>query len=152
MSELLETDLIESNMTTNVETVKSTESLKNALRRIVARNIGSIVVVEGNEPVGIVTERDISRCVARDENSLKRQVKDVMSSPLITIETTGSVQDAMALMLKHGVRRLPVVKQQKLVGIVSERDVLRWVLRVSYEPLIPAEVKEILERPVQSKI
>jgi len=138
-------------MTAKVETTKPTESLKNALKRIVARNIGSIVVVEENEPVGILTERDISRCVARGTNALKRQVKNVMSSPLITVETTESVQDAMALMLKHGIRRLPVVKQRRLVGIVSERDVLRWVLRVSYEPHIPPEVKEILEHPVQSK-
>jgi CBS domain-containing protein len=138
-------------MTAKVETAKSTESLKSALKRIVTRNIGSIVVVEENEPVGIVTERDISRCVVRGTNALKRQVKNVMSSPLITVETTKSVQDAMALMLKHGVRRLPVVKQRRLVGIVSERDVLRWVLRVSYEPHIPPEVKEILEHPVQSK-
>ena len=151
MSELVEADSIESIMTAKVETTKPTESLKNALKRIVARNIGSIVVVEENEPVGILTERDISRCVARGTNALKRHVKNVMSSPLITVETTESVQDAMALMLKHGIRRLPVVKQRRLVGIVSERDVLRWVLRVSYEPHIPPEVKEILEHPVQSK-
>jgi len=82
---------------------------------------------------------------------LKRKVKTVMSSPLVTIEPRASVQDAMALMLKHGVRRLPVLKERKLVGILSERDVLRWVLRISYEPHIPPEVKEILERPLQSK-
>jgi len=151
MSGLRETDLIESNMTTNVETAKPTESLKNALRRIVKRNIGSIVVAEENQPVGIITERDISRCVARDNNPLKRKVKNVMSSPLITVEASESVQDAVALMLKHGVRRLPVVKERKLVGIISQRDVLRWMLRVSYEPKIPLEVKEILEQPAQSR-
>jgi CBS domain-containing protein len=138
-------------MTAEVETAKPTESLKNVLKRLVKRNIGSIVVVEENEPVGIITERDISRCVARGTNALKRQVKNVMSSPLITVETTESVQDAMELMLMHGIRRLPVVKQRRLVGIVSERDVLRWVLRVSYEPHIPPEVREILGHPLQSK-
>ena len=138
-------------MTVHVETAKPTESLKNVLKRLVKRNIGSIVVVEENEPVGIITERDISRCVARGTNALKRQVKNVMSSPLITVETTESVQHAMELMLKHGVRRLPVMKQRRLVGIVSERDVLRWVLRVTYEPHIPPEVREILEHPLQSK-
>ena len=151
MSELVEADLIESIMTAKVETVKPTESLKNALKRIVTRNIGSIVVIEENEPVGILTERDISRCVARGTNALKRQVKNVMSSPLITVEPTESVQDAMALMLKHGVRRLPVVKQRRLIGIVSERDILRWVLRITYEPNIPPEIKEILGHTVQSK-
>jgi len=151
MSGLRETDLIESNMTTNVETAKPTESLKNALRRIVKRNIGSIVVAEENQPVGIITERDISRCVVRDNNPLKRKVKNVMSSPLITVEASESVQDAVALMLKHGARRLPVVRERKLVGIISQRDVLRWMLRVSYEPKIPLEVKEILEQPAQSR-
>jgi len=151
MSELRDTDSVESNMSTNVETVKPTATLKNALRKLVARNIGSVVVVEKNESVGIITERDISRRVARDKNAMKRQVKTVMSRPLITAETSESVQDAMALMLKHGIRRLPVMKQQKLVGIISQRDVLRWVLRVSYEPEIPPEVKEILEHPVQPR-
>jgi len=132
-------------MTRMVETVKPAESLKTALNRIVARSIGSIVVVEKDEPVGILTERDISRSVVKGTSALKRQVKNVMSSPLITISATESVHDAMTLMLKHGIRRLPVVKQGKLVGIVSERDVLRWVLRVSYEPHIPSEIKEILE-------
>jgi CBS domain-containing protein len=132
-------------MTRTVETVKPEESLKIALKRIVARNIGSIVVVEGDVPVGILTERDISRCVVRGTSALKRQVKKVMSSPLITTSTSKSVHDAIELMLKHGVRRLPVLKQGRLVGIVSERDVLRWVLRVSYEPHIPSEIKEILE-------
>jgi CBS domain-containing protein len=151
MSELREADLIKSNMSTNVETVEPTESLKDALRRIVARNIGSVLVVKENELVGIITERDISRYLAADENALKRKVKYVMSKPLITIEATASVQDAIELMLKHGIRRLPVVKQQKLVGIVSQMDVLRWVLRVGYEPHVPPEVKAILEHPVQPK-
>jgi CBS domain-containing protein len=132
-------------MTAKVETVKPEESLKTALKRMVVRNIGSVVVVDGNEPVGILTERDVSRCVVRGTNALKRQVKNVMSSPLITISATQSVHDAVELMLKRGVRRLPVVKQRILVGIVSERDVLRWMLRVSYEPHIPSEIKEILE-------
>jgi CBS domain-containing protein len=151
MSGLLERDLIESNMSTNVETVEPTVSLKHALRRIVALNIGSIVVVKGDEPVGIITERDISRYVAADEDALKRKVKYVMSKPLITVEPTASIQEAVELMVKHGVRRLPVMKQQKLVGIISQRDVLRWVLRVGYEPHIPPEVKEILAHPVKSK-
>jgi len=151
MSGLRETDLIQANMTTNVETAKPLESLKNALRKIVARNVGSIVVIEENEPVGIITERDISRSVARDNNVLRRKVKNVMSSPLFTIGFTDSVQDGVALMLKHGVRRLPVVKEGKLVGIISQRDVLLWMLRISYELHIPPEVKGILEQPVQSR-
>ena len=138
-------------MTADVEATKAEEPLENALKRMVVRNVGSIVVVDDNAPVGIVTERDVSRCVARGTDVLKGQVKTMMSSPLITVAPTDSVQDAMTLMLKHGVRRLPVVTDARLVGIVSERDLLRWVLRVSYEPHIPTEIKQIVENPIHSK-
>ena len=145
MSELVEANSVESIMTVKVETVNPEESLKHALERLVASNIGSIIAVDRDEPVGILTERDISRCVVRGTNALERKVTDIMSSPLITISPSESVEEAIALMLKHGIRRLPVLKNRTLVGIVSERDVLRWVLRVSYEPHIPSEIKEILE-------
>jgi len=145
LSELVESNSVESIMTVKVETVNPEESLKHALERLVACNIGSIVAVDEDEAVGILTERDISRCVVRGTNALERKVTDIMSSPLITISPSESVEEAIALMLKHGVRRLPVLNNRTLVGIVSERDVLRWVLRVSYEPHIPSEIKEILE-------
>ena len=151
MSELVESDSIESIVTVGVETVKLKDPLRHALMKMVKRNIGSVVVVQGEEPVGIVTERDISRCVAKGARALRTQVKNLMSSPLITVTRSATIQDAMTMMLKHGIRRLPVVEEGKLVGIVSERDLLRWVLRITYEPHVPLEIKEILERPPLSK-
>ena len=140
-------------MAVKVETVEPKQSLKYALQKMVKRNIGSIVVVEGENPVGIVTERDISRYVARQTNPLKTQVRNVMSSPLITIPDSATNQEAMAAMLKHGIRRLPVVEKGKLVGIISQRDLLRWVFRITYEKdaQITSEIREILERPPFSK-
>ena len=138
-------------MTAKVETIELKESLKQALRKMVKRNIGSIVVVEGASPVGILTERDISRYVARGTSGLKTQVKRLMSGPLITIASSATTQEAITTMLKHGVRRLPVVEKGKLIGIVSQRDLLRWVLRVTNEPIISSELREILERQPLSK-
>ena len=138
-------------MAVKVETVEPKQSLKYALQKMVKRNIGSIVVVEGENPVGIVTERDITRYVARHTNVLKTHVRNVMSSPLITIDHSASNQEAMASMLKHGIRRLPVVEKGKLVGIVSQRDLLRWVLRSTYEPNITSELREILKHQPFSK-
>jgi CBS domain-containing protein len=138
-------------MKAKVETIKPKEPLNRALQKMVKRNIGSVVVVEGEKPVGIVTERDISRCVARGTKTLKTQVKKLMSSPLVTIARSAAIQEAMMIMLKHGIRRLPVVEKEKLVGIISERDLLRWVLRVTNEPHFSPEIQAILDRPIFSK-
>jgi CBS domain-containing protein len=74
-----------------------------------------------------------------------------MSSPVISVAPSTPIEKAVYLMLKHGIRRLPVVEKEKLVGLVSERDLLRWVLQVSYEPQIPIEIKQILERKAEAK-
>jgi CBS domain-containing protein len=125
---------------------------------MVKRNIGSLVVVEAGNPVGIITERDISRCVAKGSKALRIQVKNLMSSPLITVTRSATIQDAVRVMLKHGIRRLPVVEKGKMVGIISDRDVLRWMLRITYEssllllpPHFTPEIKKILERQPVSK-
>ena len=121
-------------MTPRVQTVKAEESLRRALEKMVKRNVGSIVVLERQRPVGILTERDMARYVARDTSTLRTQVRKLMSSPLITIEKSGAVQEAMMMMLKHGIRRIPVMEKEKMIGIISERDLLRWVVRSSYKP------------------
>jgi CBS domain-containing protein len=71
-----------------------------------------------------------------------------MSSPLVSIHSDTPNQEAVKIMLKHGIRRLPVVDRGKLVGIVTQRDLFKWVLQVSYEPNPPPEVREILALPL----
>lgn len=145
-------DFIRTIMVSPVETVKPTDRLEQALKKIVRKNIGCVVVVERNRPVGIVTERDISRNVAKSTKVLGTQIKRVMSSPLVVVTQDAPIDKAVYLMLKHGIRRLPVVEKGELIGLVSERDLLRWVLQISYEPRIPIEIKEILARRSEAKI
>ena len=92
MSDLVESESVESIMTVKVETVKPKEPLRHALKKIVKRNIGSVVVVEREDSVGIVTERDISRCVAKGARTLNTQVKNLVTSPLITIARSATTQ------------------------------------------------------------
>jgi CBS domain-containing protein len=139
-------------MVSHVETVKPTALVEYVLKKIVKKNIGCVVVVEGSKPVGIITERDVSRKVAKSTRVLKRKVREVMSSPLITVTPRTPIDKAVYLMLKHGIRRLPVIEKEQLVGLISERDLLRWVLRISYEPQIPIEIKRILARRTEAKI
>ena len=144
-------DILREIMSAKVETVKPKQPLKLALKKMLNRNIGSILVLENGKPIGIVTERDISRAVAKGLKNLNTQVARVMSKKLIVASSDTSIQSAFGLMLDHGIRRIPVVDDGRLIGIVTERDLLRWVLQVSYEPNIPPEVVKILKRPLISK-
>lgn len=132
-------------MSSPVTTMKTSDALAVAAKKMVKQNIGSVVVLEAKEPVGIITERDITRQVVKGNNALKKMAKKIMSRLRVTGSPTTSVQQAFELMLKNEVRRLPVLDHGKLVGIVTEKDLMRWVLRVSYEPNIPPHIKAILE-------
>jgi CBS domain-containing protein len=138
-------------MSTKVETVRPKQPVRLALNKMVRRNIGSIIVVDGGKPVGIVTERDISRKLAKGLKNLNTQVMRIMARNLIVASPDTTIQAAFGLMLEHGIRRIPIVDDGKLIGVVTERDLLHWVLQVSYEPNIPPEIIKILARPLSSK-
>jgi len=144
-------DVVESLMVRQVETVKPTHLLRHALKKIVQKNIGCVLVVDGRKPVGIITERDVSRRVAKSPKTLTSPVSRVMSRPLITVAPRAPIDKVVYLMAKYGIRRVPVLDDETLVGLVSERDLLRWVLQVSYEPQVPVEIKQILARRAEAK-
>lgn len=76
-------------------------------------------------PVGIVTERDIIfRVVAQNRGPFKIELKDIMSAPIITIDADKSVEEAMAILDKHQINRLPVVQDSSIIGIVTTRRIL----------------------------
>jgi CBS domain-containing protein len=132
-------------MSSPVTTIKISDSLAIAAKKMVKQNIGSVVVLEGKVPVGIITERDVTRQVVKSNSALKKTARKIMSKLRVTASPAMSVQQAFEMMLKNEVKRLPVLDDGKLVGIVTEKDLMRWVLRVSYEPNIPPHIKAILE-------
>jgi len=134
-------------MTSPVRTMESNGTVAAAAKIMVQHDIGSIVVVEGKKPVGIITERDITKQVIKGEGVLKEVVKNVMTKALVTAPPSMPVQEAFELMLMNKVRRLPIIESNNIVGIVTAKDLMRWVLRVSYEPNIPKHIKMILEAP-----
>jgi len=94
-----------------------------ATERMAARNVGSILVLEGERLVGILTERDVLRAFAR---GIPREtpVRECMTHNPETCEPTESLEQATVLMLHGGFRHLPVLEGQKLVGMLSLRDVV----------------------------
>ena len=120
-------------MTSGVVTVSPSDDVQAALRAMLDHDIGAVVVVDDGHPVGIFTERDVTRRVLDDAELLDRSVSDVMASPVVTIPPTTDVVAAFELLNSRGIRRLPVVEDGRVVGIVTERDLLRWVGRVAKE-------------------
>ena len=120
-------------MTRGVVTVAPSDVVQTALRAMLDHDIGAVVVIDGDRPVGMFTERDVTRRVLDDAELLARPVSDVMAAPVVTIPATTDVVAAFELLNSRGIRRLPVVEDGRVVGIVTERDLLRWVGRVAKE-------------------
>ncbi|HKM75760.1 MAG TPA: CBS domain-containing protein [Candidatus Bathyarchaeia archaeon] len=132
-------------MTSPVKTINANDTLGSAAEAMVMNEIGAVVVIEGTNLIGIVTERDIVKQVVGTSDVLKKPVKQLLVKSLITAEPGTTIQEAFATMLKNKIRRLPVVDDSKLVGMVTEKDLMRWVLRVCYEPNIPPHIKAVLD-------
>lgn len=134
-------------MTNKVITVDISERVEEALRLMVKFDVGSVIVVDKQKPVGIITERDVTRAALRGDSLLKLPARSLMSRPLQTATPDMEIWRTFEVMLKLGARRLPVVEHDKLVGIVTEKDLTRWVLRVFYEPNLPEEVRGLVSNP-----
>lgn len=138
-------------MSTKVVTVRATDKVGKALRSMVRHKIGSIVVVEKGKPVGILTERDVSTRVASSQRVRGMVVGNMMSKPLVTIGPSAEVWEAVEQMVRKGIRRLPVIEGTRLVGMVTERDVFRWVIMVGYAPNIPEDLRKLVEAGVRAQ-
>jgi len=120
-------------MTREVVAVSPDDPVEGAVRSMIDHEIGAVVVLEGKAPVGILTERDLMRRMLDERDVLSVRVDAVMSSPVVTTGPDVEMVDAFDLMNARNVRRLPVVERDGLVGIVTERDLLRWVSAVAAE-------------------
>ena len=139
-------------MVSPVEIAKPTDLVEHALRKMVERNVGCILIVDNGRLLGIITERDISRGIIKSPENLKHPVHQMMSSPVIFLSPVAPISEAMETMLNYGIRRLPIVEDGKVVGIVTERDLLHWIVKIANEPKIPAEIQEILKHSLASKM
>lgn len=143
-------DVLSSIMTSEVLTVDVNAKVEEALRVMVRADVGSVVVTENGSPVGVVTERDVTRSSIRGNQLLSLPVSQLMSKPLQTASPDTEIWRAFETMLKLGVRRLPIMKDDRLVGIVTEKDLTRWVLSVFYEPNVPQEFRSLVRSSKQS--
>ncbi len=115
-------------MTRKIVKVQKGTTLKKAAEIMQRKKLGSVVVADGRKILGILTEGDIvRRVVAVGADPRTTTVVDAMSAPFLVIEATHSVMDANDIMDQEHVRHLGVIDHQKVIGIVSVRDLLRHV-------------------------
>ena len=126
-------DTVGEMMTRDVVTVDPDHPVKSAIRAMVERDIGSVVVVEDGMAIGVFTERDLTLRLLDESGLLERRMREVMSSPPVVTGPDTEVVEAFDMMNARRIRRLPIVKSNRLVGIVTERDLLRWVGQVARE-------------------
>lgn len=100
-------------------------SVLDAARKMAAKRIGGLVVTRAGRPVGLVTERDILwKVTAKEKNPKKVAVREIMTSPVVTVTPLSTLRAAARLMISHNVRRLVVTRLDNVEGIVTARDVV----------------------------
>jgi len=120
---------VESVMRSPPVTVLFSDTVSSIADKMFTNNIGSVIVMSGGVPAGMVTERDIVKSVIREhKDPTKTRAQEIMSTPLITIEGNKSIRDAIEMMRDKNIRRLAVTKNGRLVGVVSERRLLEALI------------------------
>jgi CBS domain-containing protein len=114
--------LIREVMTESVVTAPPECTVRQVAELMRERNVGSVVLVERERPIGFVTDRDLTLSVLADGRDFGDHVADHASAPVITAEPGMDVEEAAELMVRHGVRRLVVVDSERLTGIVTLDD------------------------------
>ncbi len=139
-------------MVTNVVTVDVSVNVRKAVERMNKQEIGCLVVLEKGSFAGILTERDVlKRVVAEARNPDKTLVGDVMSKPLIVVDPEASLEEALELMFEKRVKKLTVVKNKELVGLITMTDIagthtemIKYIKRLATKYDIPKRMEKII--------
>ena len=118
--------LVKEAMKTNLAVVNPSMTVIDAAKLMKKRKIGNVIVAENNHPVGILTESDIiKKVVAEGKKPSEVIVREVMSTPLLIIDPYVTLEEAMKKLSKCNIRRLPVLENDQLIGIITLRDISR---------------------------
>jgi signal-transduction protein with cAMP-binding, CBS, and nucleotidyltransferase domain len=111
-------------MISKVSTLDSSSMIKDAAKIMDSKDIGCIIITQEEIPVGILTERDFVRRIASKEKPLTSPLSEVMSSPLISIDPDETVWEAAEEMKVNNIHKLPVLQDNKVIGIITTSDLV----------------------------
>jgi CBS domain-containing protein len=121
-------------MTEAAVTDRADDTLHEAARKMWEQQTGSLLVMDGDELLGIITERDILKAVATGRPLDETRVSDAMTKEVETVSPAMTLRDAAALMAEKWIRHLPVVERGTVVGIISQRDLAGMLAGALNEP------------------
>jgi CBS domain-containing protein len=118
--------LVRDIMTRNVKTARTDDTVLDAVKKMNKFNISSVVVTSNGRPVGIITTSNVMRRIVEPRlDAGTVWTKDIMSSPLITVESTTTVEEAAKLMAEKRIKKIPIVEGDNLMGVISSSDIVR---------------------------
>jgi len=118
--------LVRDVMETDVKTVRPDSSVMEAIQKMNKFDVGSIVVVQERRPVGIITERDILRKILEPGlDPVTVRARQIMSSPIVTTKEDLAIEEAAKIMTTKKIKKIPVVRDGRLIGIVTATDLVR---------------------------
>ncbi|MEM2994482.1 MAG: CBS domain-containing protein [Candidatus Bathyarchaeia archaeon] len=144
---------VEDVMIKEVITIDEKSTVKEAAEIMNKFEIGCLIAVKKGKAVGIITERDLlKRVVAEAKNANKTKVKDIMSSPLVVAEPRMDLEEAVKLMFQMKIKKLPVVEEKRLVGLVTLTDIARFqpqmmriLKQLAMKQTAPRSMKKVID-------
>jgi CBS domain-containing protein len=119
------------NKGSQVHSVSPQATVFEALEKMAVHNVGALVVMDGTDLLGVISERDYARkVILKDRSSKEMLVSEIMSAPAVTVAPTTTVDECMYRMTDKRCRHLPVVEEGKVVGVVSIGDLVNWIISV----------------------
>jgi len=114
---------------TQVWTISPDKIVFEAIQVMAEKNVGALLVMDGDRLAGIISERDYTRKIAiKGKSSRDTKVQDIISSPAISANPASTVEECMRLMTDNRVRHLPVLDGSKVIGVVSIGDLVNWTI------------------------
>lgn len=139
---------VEDIMVEEVITVEADETVMRAVKLMNKHEIGCLIVTKSKKPIGIVTERDLlKRVLGESRDPEKTRIWEVMSAPLVFVDPKMDIEDTVRFMLKMEIKKLPIVRRGKLLGLVTLTDLVR------FQPQVVSILKKLsaLELPPPPK-